>query len=401
MTARVVVKKFGGSSVADAERIGRVADHVVAAHQRGERVVVVVSAMGKTTDELVRLAHAISPEPDRRELDMLLTAGERISMSLLAMAVRDRGVPATSLTGSQCGIITNARQGSARIVEVRPFRVEDALAEGHVVIVAGFQGVSYRREVTTLGRGGSDTTAVALAAALGAVACEIYTDVDGVYSADPRVVLDARQLATLTYDEMLELARAGAKVLAEECVAWARHAGVALFVKASDGRPGETLVRLDPPEAPSQLAGVAVRPDARLWRFGDAAARRPAVASLLEAAGLCPLAEVQDGDSAVLLVARDVADTAGDAFERLCSRIETALAGAVVDRRDGSLVSIVGSAVARDPGLAGRFDAVVADVVGPGTGVVAQGLMRSALCAPERAADLAQALHAALLGGAA
>lgn len=263
----ILVKKFGGSSVADVQRIRAVAQHVVDAHNAGNQIVVVVSAMGKTTDELVRLAGEAAKAPDRREMDMLLTAGERIAMSLLAMAIRDLGVAATSLTGSQSGIITNDHQGSARIVEVRPYRIEDALRDGHVVIVAGFQGVSYRREVTTLGRGGSDTTAVALAAALGAEHAEIYSDIDGVYTADPRMQLDATRLAEIDHDAMLSLATAGTRVLAADAVAYARDMGIALFVRAADGSPGETLIRAHAPQPPSSLQGVACREDAVVWRY--------------------------------------------------------------------------------------------------------------------------------------
>ncbi len=398
-----IVKKFGGSSVADVGRIAKVADAVVAAHQRGERVVVVVSAMGKTTDQLIKLAHEVSPEPDRRELDMLLTAGERISMALLAMAIRDRGVAATSLTGSQCGILTNARQGSARIVEVRPFRVEDALDDGHIAIVAGFQGVSYRREVTTLGRGGSDTTAVALAAALGADACEIYSDVDGVYTADPKVVLAAKRLDSLSYDEMLELARAGAKVLAEDCVAWAKAHGVALYVKAADGQGGETLVRRDEPQGLAQVAGVSSRPEALLWEFGDMARHLGPLRDVLAQAGVAPLLEVSHGDVVTVVLARDIADSAGAGFTALQAR-GRALLGADLRREvQGTLVSAVGSALAREPSLGGHFDAVVDDVLGPADAAVlprfAHGLCRSAFCPPEQAAALTLALHAALFAG--
>ncbi len=190
----VVVQKYGGSSVADVTKLRRVADRVIRTKQAGHDVVVVVSAMGDTTDELLGLAKQVSTSPDRRELDMLLSAGERISMALLSMALRELGGDAISFTGSQSGIITNDRHVDARIVEVRPFRVQDELARGRIVVVAGYQGVSYRREVTTLGRGGSDTTAVALAAALGAEWCEICSDVDGVYSADPRVVETPRRI---------------------------------------------------------------------------------------------------------------------------------------------------------------------------------------------------------------
>ena len=219
----VIVQKYGGSSVADVDRIKKVADRVAAAKAAGKDVVVVVSAMGDTTDELLALARQVTDSPARRELDMLLTAGERISMALLSMALNARDVPAVSFTGSQSGIITNDAHANARIVEVRPFRVQDELERGKVVIVAGYQGVSYKREVTTLGRGGSDTTAVALAAALDAEACEIYSDVDGVYSADPRVVPDAARLAELSYEEMQELAEAGAKVLNAQAVEFAKE----------------------------------------------------------------------------------------------------------------------------------------------------------------------------------
>jgi aspartate kinase len=208
----IVVQKFGGSSVAEVEKIRQVALKVKARRDEGFELVVVVSAMGDTTDELLALAKKISPDPPRRELDMLLTCGERISMALLSMALHEIGVPAISFTGSQSGIITNDTHSQARIVEVRPYRIQEELAKGKVVIVAGYQGVSPRREVTTLGRGGSDTTAVALAAALGAD-CEIYSDVDGVFSADPRVVADARKLPELSYEEMQALACAGAQVL--------------------------------------------------------------------------------------------------------------------------------------------------------------------------------------------
>ncbi|MBI3931902.1 MAG: aspartate kinase [Acidobacteria bacterium] len=253
----VIVQKFGGSSVAGVERIQKVADRVAATRSSGKDVVVVVSAMGDTTDELLALARRVTENPPRRELDMLLTAGERISMALLSMALNARGVPAVSFTGSQSGIITNDAHANARIVEVRPYRVQDELARGRVVIVAGYQGVSYKKEVTTLGRGGSDTTAVALAAALDAEACEIYSDVDGVYSADPRVVPDARRIAELSYEEMQELAESGAKVLNAQAVEFAKERGIALYARATRGGGGETVVRKSPPRAPGRVVGVA------------------------------------------------------------------------------------------------------------------------------------------------
>jgi aspartate kinase len=253
----VIVQKYGGSSVADVSRIKKVADRVAAAKAAGKDVVVVVSAMGDTTDDLLKLAREVTDAPARRELDMLLTAGERISMALLSMALNARNVPAVSFTGSQSGIITNDAHTNARIVEVRPFRVQDELERGKVVIVAGYQGVSYKREVTTLGRGGSDTTAVALAAALDAEACEIYSDVEGVYSADPRVVEDASRLAELSYEEMQELAEAGARVLNAQAVEFAKERGIVIYARSTHGGPGETVVRKDPPRAPGRVVGIA------------------------------------------------------------------------------------------------------------------------------------------------
>ncbi|HPU04619.1 MAG TPA: aspartate kinase, partial [Rhodoglobus sp.] len=230
----LIVQKFGGSSVADAESIKRVAKRIVETRKAGNDVVVAVSAMGDTTDELIDLAHEVTPMPDPREMDMLLTTGERISMALLAMAIKSMGVDARSYTGSQAGMITDARHGSARIVDVTPTRLREALDEGAIVIVAGFQGFNRdTKDITTLGRGGSDTTAVALAAALGADVCEIYTDVDGIFTADPRVVPRAHKIDRVTSEEMLELAAAGAKVLYIRAVEYARRHGVTLHVRSS------------------------------------------------------------------------------------------------------------------------------------------------------------------------
>ncbi|HLA79830.1 MAG TPA: aspartate kinase [Vicinamibacteria bacterium] len=252
----IVVQKYGGSSVADIAKIQQVADRVAAAQAAGKQLVVVVSAMGDTTDELLALAKRVTESPARRELDMLLSAGERVSMALLSMALNARGVPAVSFTGSQSGIVTNDAHTNARIVEVRPYRVQDELARGKVVIVAGYQGVSYKREVTTLGRGGSDTTAVALAAALDAEACEIYSDVEGVFSADPRLVPGARRLAELSYEEMQELAESGARVLNAQAVEFAKERGIAIYARATRGG-GETVIRKFPPRAPGRVVGVA------------------------------------------------------------------------------------------------------------------------------------------------
>ena len=237
----LVVQKYGGSSVADAERIKRVAERIVDTRRAGNDVVVVVSAMGDTTDELIDLAEQVVPVPSGRELDMLLTAGERISMALLAMAINSLGYKAESFTGSQAGVITTSSHGRARIIDITPGPDRrERSAEGNIAIVAGFQGVSPdTKDITTLGRGGSDTTAVALAAALDAEVCEIYTDVDGVYTADPRIVPNARRLDRVTYEEMLELAACGAKILHLRCVEYARRYGVPIHVRSSfSTKPG-------------------------------------------------------------------------------------------------------------------------------------------------------------------
>jgi aspartate kinase len=264
----IVVQKYGGSSVADVDKIRTVAERVMRTKRAGHDVVVVVSAMGDTTDDLLALAKKVSANPERRELDMLLSAGERISMALLSLAIRELGGDAISFTGSQSGIITNDRHIDARIIEVRPFRVQDELARGRVVVVAGYQGVSYRREVTTLGRGGSDTTAVAMAAALGAEYCEICSDVDGVYTADPRVVREARRIGTLSYEETQELAESGAKVLNAQAVEFAKGAGIAIYARATaSALPGAdpsadgTVVRKNAPRTPGSVAGVASERD--------------------------------------------------------------------------------------------------------------------------------------------
>lgn len=251
----LVVQKFGGSSVADAASVKRVAQRIVQTKQAGHDVAVVVSAMGDTTDELLDLAREVSPEPPGREMDMLLTAGERISMAVLAMAIHDLGVEARSFTGSQAGLITDSAHGAARIVDFTPGRVTAALSEGAIPIVAGFQGVSQEsKDITTLGRGGSDTTAVALAAALQADVCEIYTDVDGVFTTDPRVVPAARQVPRITYEEMMELAAAGAKVLHVRCVEYARRARIPIHVRSSFSNRTGTWVLAEDQALPAAFA---------------------------------------------------------------------------------------------------------------------------------------------------
>ena len=263
MDGSIVVQKYGGSSMAGADKIRAVATRIMRTRAAGHAVCVVVSAMGDTTDELLAKARELSPSPPRRELDMLLSAGERIAMALLCIAIRELGGDAISFTGSQSGIITNDRHSDARIIEVRPFRVQDELARGKIVVVAGYQGVSYKKEVTTLGRGGSDTTAVAMAAALGAQWCEICSDVDGVYSADPRVVPAARRLSELNYEETQEMAEAGARVLNAQAVEFAKERSIAIYARATAQAPPEgaggadgTVVRRFAPRQPGSVVAV-------------------------------------------------------------------------------------------------------------------------------------------------
>ena len=293
----IIVQKYGGSSVADVVKIRGVADKVVETFRAGNQVVVVVSAMAKATDSLLDLAQqaatvdGLPPAPARRELDMLVTTGERVSMALLSIAIQARGCDAISFTGSQCGILTNDRHFDARIIEVRPHRVEDELTQGRIVIVAGYQGVSYKREITTLGRGGSDTTAVALAAALGADRCEIYSDVDGVYSADPRAVPDAQHIPELEPEVLQEMAESGAKVLNAQAVEWARRKGIAIYARSTfgarkpDGQPErETIVRRCPPREDNRVRAVACEKNAALVRLAtdDPVVLKQAAACLVE-----------------------------------------------------------------------------------------------------------------------
>ncbi|NEA64383.1 MULTISPECIES: aspartate kinase [unclassified Streptomyces] len=256
----LVVQKYGGSSVADAEGIKRVAKRIVEAKKNGHQVVVVVSAMGDTTDELIDLAEQVSPMPAGREFDMLLTAGERISMALLAMAIKNLGHEAQSFTGSQAGVITDSVHNKARIIDVTPGRIRTALDEGNIAIVAGFQGVSQdKKDITTLGRGGSDTTAVALAAALDAEVCEIYTDVDGVFTADPRVVKKARKIDWISSEDMLELAASGSKVLLHRCVEYARRYDIPIHVRSSfSGLPGTWVSNENPKSQGDQQVEHAI-----------------------------------------------------------------------------------------------------------------------------------------------
>lgn len=354
--------KFGGSSVADLERMQQVARRVVerAAQQP---VVVVVSAMGKTTNALLSMARQLADPAPARELDMLLTTGERESMTLLAIAIIALGRRAISLTGSQCGIITDHQHGRARIVEVRPFRVLDELAAGNIVIVGGFQGVSYRREVTTLGRGGSDTTAVALAAALHAD-CEIYSDVDGVYSADPREVPDAQRLATLSYDEMQALARAGAKVLHAQAVQLAEERGIAIYARHS--RPevtGETVIRKNPAREPGVRAVASDASIVALSLSFRACPRSPVpqAISALGPLGLRYL-RVDERRAAGLLSPAQRTDV-GEAYASIGALArELGAALAEVEQREGlALVSCIGNGLEDRPELLRRACECLAD----------------------------------------
>lgn len=239
----IIVQKYGGSSVSDVEKIKKIAIMITSVKKQGNDVVAVVSAMGKTTNQLIEMAKSLSASPDKRELDMLLSTGERITMAMLCIALNDLGIKAISLTGSQSGIITNDRYNDARVIEIRPFRVQDELAKGKVVVIGGFQGVSYRRDITTLGRGGSDTSAVAMAAALNAERCEIYSDVDGVYSADPNIVQNAKHLPELSYQQIQEMAEAGAKVLNAQAIQFAKESKIAIYARSTFDNGKETVIR--------------------------------------------------------------------------------------------------------------------------------------------------------------
>ncbi len=239
----VIVQKYGGSSLPDIEKLKMISEMIAAVKKQGYDIVVVVSAMGKTTNSLINMAKEISPNPSRREMDMLLSTGERTTMALLCIALNELGVDAISLTGSQAGIITNDRHNDARIIEVRPIRVQDELEKGKVVVIGGFQGVSYKRDITTLGRGGSDTSAVALAAALNAERCEIYSDVDGVYTTDPNLVKEAKHLPELSYQQIQEMAEAGAKVLNAQAIQFAKEAKIALYSRSTFNPGKETIIK--------------------------------------------------------------------------------------------------------------------------------------------------------------
>ncbi|MBC7460690.1 MAG: aspartate kinase [Thermoleophilia bacterium] len=359
--------KFGGSSVADAERIRAVAKRAVAARQAGHSVVLVASAMGKSTDQLITLAHEVSDSPVEREMDMLLSTGERISCALIAMAIHDLGATAVSMTGSQAGIVTTNEHTNAKIVEIRGNRIHESLDEGHIVLVAGFQGVSLDRNVTTLGRGGSDATAVALAAALGADVCEIYTDVDGVFTADPRVVPDARKLHFVSYEEMLEMAASGARVLMLRSVEFARNHDVRLHVRSSfNDEPGTWIgeaddrmenaiisgVTHDEAQARVTVTDVPDRPGSAAAIFGACAEQGINVDMILQTPSVNGITDV-----AFTVPASDVPKV-NVVLEQVA-----ALVGAGGWRCDENvgIVSLIGAGMKTHPGIAARMFAALAE----------------------------------------
>ena len=362
--------KFGGTSVADAERIKRAAHRIVAQREAGRRVVAVLSARGKTTDELIAMAEEVSRHPDPREMDMLLSTGERISCALCAMAINDLGHRAISLTGSQAGIVTDTSHTKARILDVRADRIHEALAEDRIVLVAGFQGVSTSRDVTTLGRGGSDTTAVAVAAAVGAEVCEIYTDVAGVFSADPRIVADARKLPVVSFEEMLEMAASGAKVLQLRAVEYARTHGVRIHCRSSFSdapgtvvlgehetmeRPLVTAVTHSTDEARITLLGVPDRPGAAAAIFRALAEANCIVDTIIQNE---PLGEGRDAEVSFTVPHEDLV-----AAERVLGPIALELGVARVDSDpDIGLVSLVGAGMRSHPGVAAKvFDTLAGE----------------------------------------
>jgi aspartate kinase len=361
----VLVQKYGGTSVGSPERIAAVADRIVASRRSGADLVVVVSAMADTTDDLIQLARSVSTRAHPREMDMLLTSGERISMALVAMAVNDRGAEAVSFTGSQSGIVTDTSHTRAKILEVRADRIREELKKGRVVIVAGFQGVSRDREVTTLGRGGSDTTAVALAAALHAESCEIYTDVDGVYTADPRIVPQARKIAALSYDEMLELASLGAKVLHNRSVEIARRFEVPIHVRSSfNANEGTRIAKgalmeqvvirgiaHDADVAKIALLGVPDRPGVASDIFREIGGRGVNVRMIVQATG------AEGRNDVTFAVGTHDAQTVLPLIEQMRKQLG---ARAFLYDPDVAVISVVGEGLATSPGTAGQVFAALA-----------------------------------------
>ncbi|MGQ0848856.1 MAG: aspartate kinase [Actinomycetota bacterium] len=396
----LIVQKYGGTSVADPGRINSVADRVVAATKAGNQVVVVVSAMGHTTDELIDLARAVNPDPPAREMDMLLTSGERIAMALTAMAISARGVEAMSLTGSQAGILTDGAHGSAKIREIRGERIREGLERGRVVIVAGFQGVDpASKEITTIGRGGSDATAMALAAALHADVCEIFTDVDGIFAADPRIVRNARQLHEISFDEMLELSASGAGVLMTRAVEIGRRYNIAIHVRSSfNDRPGtwvkentmeQAIIRgiaHDRSEAKVTVRGVPDRPGVAAALFEPLATGGVNVDMIVQNIG-------QDGSTDIsFTVPKAVALHAGEVAGKVAS--ELGAAGVDVDE-DIAKVSLVGAGMKSHPGVAASVFRTLADA-GINIEMISTSTIRiSCIVREAQIEDAVTALHAA------
>ncbi|MCH5641754.1 MULTISPECIES: aspartate kinase [unclassified Gordonia (in: high G+C Gram-positive bacteria)] len=407
----LVVQKYGGSSVATAERIRRVAERIVETKKQGNDVVVVVSAMGDTTDELLDLAQQVNPTPPPREMDMLLTSGERISNALVAMAISSLGAQAQSFTGSQAGVITTSSHGKAKIIDVTPGRVRSALDEGKIVLVAGFQGVSQdTKDITTLGRGGSDTTAVALAAALEADVCEIYTDVDGVYSADPRIVPDARRLETVSFEEMLELAACGAKVLMLRCVEYARRYNVPVHVRSSYSTKPGTLVTGSMEDIPVEeaiLTGVAHdRSEAKITvvglddKPGYAAKvfRAVADAEINIDMVLQNISKVETGKTDITFtLPRELGPTGMEKLAKL--QQEIGFTDLLYDDHIGK-VSLVGAGMKSHPGVTATFCEALSEA-GINIELISTSEIRiSVLCRDTELDDAVRALHAAFdLGG--
>jgi len=383
----IVVQKYGGSSVADVPKLERVADRIARTAREGKRVCVVVSAMGRTTDQLLALAREITDSPPRRELDMLLSTGERIAMALLAMAIQKRGIEAISFTGSQSGIMTNDRHSGARIIEVRPVRIQDELERDKIVIVAGFQGMSYKREITTLGRGGSDTTAVALAAALGASYCEICSDVDGVYTADPRVVAEALRLDTISYPEMQELAEHGAKVLNAQAVEWAEKAGIQIYARATHSEAGGT--RVGNQASGRRACGVAcARNLVRLRARGPASSLGRSLAD--EGVSLWRLSD--DGSCTVVVFSKEDLSDWVALQRRLLDRFGEGLAV----EEDLAAISVVGTGLAPASEVSRALDEVARTETGA-LGIDTSPLRLTVLVRPSDSEKLTRALHQAFV----
>ena len=381
-----VVMKFGGTSVADPEKLKSVARRLVEAHESGARVVAVLSAMGRTTDELLDLARQVSQTPDARELDMLVSVGERISCALCAMAIHDLGHEAISLTGSQAGIVTDTVHGKAKIVDVRARRIHEALDRNEIVLVAGFQGVSSEHEVTTLGRGGSDTTAVALAAALGAEVCEIYTDVPGVFTADPRLVADARRLDVLFFEEMLEMASSGARVMATRSIEVARSHNVRLHVRSTfSDVPGTWIREEEPMLEKALISGVVHQREETVYR----------VAGVSAATLFAALADASVNVDTIVQTGPEIVFSAPVEDRADAARTLDALGLDWTARDDLGKVSLVGAGMKSHPGVAAKTFATL-EAAGIGTPIVSTSPIKIACHVASADVDRAvQALHRA------